>query len=86
MTQSRIDSAMEAITNIAIGFGVAMVGNFLFIPMVMGVQPSFGESFWIAVLFTLLSFARQYAIRRLFNGRSVWQTIRNTYEKRLTES
>lgn len=62
MKQSRIDSVMEAVTNIVIGFGIAMLGNFLFIPMVMDVHPTVGESFWIAALFTALSLARQYFI------------------------
>ncbi len=74
--QSRLDSLMEAATNILVGFVVAFVGNYIILPLVLDVKLSPGDSFIIAAMFTLISLARQYAIRRAFNGRSVWEAIK----------
>lgn len=77
MKQSRVDSAMETVTNTAIGFVIAVVSNAIILPLTLGVQVSMGDSVFIAVLFTLVSMVRQYSLRRLFNGRSVWQAIKS---------
>ena len=80
MNQSKIDSVMEVVTNTAVGFLVAMLGNNLFLPLVFGIQVSMVESAITACLFTVLSMVRQYAIRRAFNGRSVWQAMRSGWQ------
>lgn len=76
--QSKIDSFMEALTNTMIGFWVAVAANFAILPL-FGYTPSFGDSTLIALLFTIVSIVRSYIIRRLFNGRSVWATIRSKF-------
>lgn len=76
MTQSRTDSLMETLTNTAIGLFVAIVGNAIILPVVLGVHVSTADNLIIAAGFTVLSIARQYVIRRTFNGRSVWQSIK----------
>lgn len=76
MTQSRIDSLMESLTNIVIGLAVATLANWLILPAVLGVELTVSSNLTIAVLFTLVSLARSYLIRRAFNGRSVWTSIR----------
>jgi Na+/phosphate symporter len=66
MTQSRRQSMIETVAGVAIGFTVSVLAS-------MVVYPAFGHSFTlsqnigITIIFTLLSIARGYAVRRLFN-------------------
>lgn len=76
MKQSRIDSVMESLTNIVIGTAIYTVVNHTLLAWVLGIPISVGTSLWISAMFTVISFARSYAIRRIFNGRTVWQAIR----------
>lgn len=68
MSQSRIDSLMESVVNIAIGLVI--------LPAVLGVSMTLGQNVLIGALFTVISLVRSYVIRRAFNGRSVWVAIR----------
>jgi hypothetical protein len=82
MKQSRLDSLMESIVNIIIGLAVSTLANVIFLPIVLGVTPSFSQNVTISVIFTIISLARSYAIRRLFNGRPVWTAIRTALTKK----
>lgn len=70
MTQPRHHSAYEALANIAAGivlqFGIGMA-------MIrwLGFHISAGQNLTLTALMTFASFARQYGIRRLFEGRRV---------------
>ncbi len=75
-TQSRIDSAMEAICNIAVGLAISMTANAIFIPLVTGSRLTAQANAGLAIIYTIISFARSYAIRRAFNGKSIWYAIR----------
>lgn len=68
MTQTRAQSAVEAFTNVAIGYGVAVAANSVVLPA-CGVQVSLGQSMEIAVVFCGISALRSYIVRRWFNGR-----------------
>lgn len=74
--QSKIDSWMEAIVNTAIGFVVAVMANALILPIVFGIEVGIGENLTCALAFTAVSILRQYSLRRVFNGRSVWGAIK----------
>lgn len=76
MKQSKIDSILEALTNIAIGAGFALVAQIIWYP-VIGKEFTMAENVATTAFFTLVSFIRSYGVRRLFNGRSVYQSIRN---------
>lgn len=76
MKQSRIDSVMESLTNIVIGTAIYTVVNHNLLAWFLGIPISVGSSLWISAMFTVISFARQYVIRRLFDGRTVWQAIK----------
>jgi hypothetical protein len=65
MSQSRAMSALEAVTNVVVGYGLA-VGLQLALFPVFGLQPTLGQSLKIGAWFTLLSLLRSYALRRLF--------------------
>ncbi len=65
MSQTRTMSAVEAVTNVLVGYGLA-VGLQLLIFPAFGLHPTLGQSLKIGVWFTLLSLLRSYALRRLF--------------------
>lgn len=71
MKQSRTDSVMEALTNIAIGLAVSFAANMILLPWFLGVSISASTNIAIGAAYTAVSLARSYAIRRLFNGRTV---------------
>jgi hypothetical protein len=66
MSQSRRMSLVESLTNIAVGYLVALAAQIIVFPLV-GVQASLSQNLMIGVLFTLVSLARSYALRRVFN-------------------
>jgi hypothetical protein len=74
--QSRIDSLMEALTNIVIGLSISTVANHFILPAVLGVKLGLHDNLIIGAAFTAISLIRSYLLRRAFNGRSVWQAFR----------
>ena len=64
--QSRIMSLLESIANVFVGFGVAVLTQVLVFPL-FGLHASFAQNIWLGVIFTAVSLARSYALRRLFN-------------------
>lgn len=73
--QTRTDSLMEAICNTAVGFVVSFITQIVMV-WSFGLNLSVRESIMMVVIFTVVSVARQYVLRRLFNGRSVWAAIK----------
>ena len=72
MTQTKLASATEAACNVAVGYAVAMLTQALVFPL-FGFYASTAQHAGIALIFTLVSLVRSYALRRLFNwigGRS----------------
>lgn len=76
MNQSRTDSFMESLVNIIIGLVVSTIANWLILPTVLGVSMTLGQNVLIGLCFTLISLVRSYVIRRAFNGRSVWESVK----------
>ena len=64
--QTRAQSAVEALTGTAIGFGVALLAQ-VFITRLYGIASSFEQDVWITVFFTGISILRGYWVRRFFN-------------------
>lgn len=64
--QSKLMSAVEAFFSTIIGFGIAMTAQIIIFPY-YGIHISMVENIEITGLFTVISIARQYVIRRLFN-------------------
>lgn len=64
--QSRIMSATEAATNVAIGYLVSVAANIIVLPM-FGYNVTIADSFAIGLAFTAISLARSYILRRVFN-------------------
>lgn len=68
--QSRWLSFVEAVTNIVVGYGLAVLTQIIVFPL-FGLHASLGENLLIGGLFTSISLARSYVLRRLFNARGV---------------
>ena len=78
--QTRIDSVLEALTNIAIGAFIALLAQLVWFP-VIGKHFTLSENLLTTLVFTLVSFCRSYAIRRAFNQRSPYQAIKQILER-----
>lgn len=74
--QSKIGSLVESLINILIGFGIALGSQILIFPM-YGVNIPLHDNVMITLWFTLISIARSYSLRRLFNRITVWRMPRN---------
>ena len=68
MNQTRLGSFIEAWINVAIGSAINFVANLLILPLV-GFLISISQNLFIGVLYTIISVARSYVIRRWFNAR-----------------
>lgn len=68
MDQTRLGSLIEALLNVAIGYGVGLAGQIVVFPLV-GIQASLGQNLAVSAAFTAISVARTYAVRRWFNAR-----------------
>jgi hypothetical protein len=68
--QSMRDSIIETWSNIAIGFAINYALNLLVLPLA-GLPVSAAGAFWIGAIFTGVSVARSFLLRRVFNRRTV---------------
>lgn len=68
--QTKKQSLIESITNVAIGYIVAVISNAAILPL-FGVNLAFGDSMLIGVWFTVISVIRGYCVRRYFNKRGM---------------
>jgi len=64
--QSRLHSFFESCANIALGYGVALAAQLFIFPL-YDIHISLSTNLWIGFWFTLVSLARSYCLRRLFN-------------------
>jgi hypothetical protein len=76
MTQSHAHSLIEAITNVAVGYMLAVVTQILVFPM-FGWQPNLKANLSIALAFSFVSLARSYILRRLFDCLNQKRTSRS---------
>jgi hypothetical protein len=67
MAQTKLGSFVEAWANIAVGFSINWCANMAILPL-FGFHVTGGQAFGIGVIFTGISLARQYLLRRWFNG------------------
>lgn len=71
MSQSRRMSLLEAMTNTAVGYAVAVATQYAVFPA-FGLRVGVVENLGIGLIFTAVSLARSYALRRLFNR---WRSV-----------
>lgn len=67
MKQPRLQSLVESLTNIAVGFGLSMLCQATVLP-VLGVDIPLRANFVFAAFMTVISVARQFSLRRLFEA------------------
>ena len=65
--QSRWLSFVEAVTNIVVGYGLAVLTQIIVFPL-FKLHASLSENLLLGALFTITSLIRSFALRRLFNG------------------
>ena len=68
MTQTRLGSLIEALINILIGFWINFFANLYILPRFGFHSLTIENNFYIGLLYTVISVARSYAIRRWFNA------------------
>lgn len=66
MNQTRLGSLIEVCINTAIGFAINWVANMFVMPL-YGFEITGGQAFTMGLIFTVISVARSYIIRRWFN-------------------
>lgn len=67
MNQSRLESLIETLVNVFIGYGVAVASQIIIFPW-FGIHIPLADNFVIGAWFTLISIVRGYTIRRWFNA------------------
>lgn len=65
MKQSRAMSLFEAVVTVAVGYGIAVATQLVLFP-VFGLCATLAQSLKIGAVFTVVSMARAFALRRLF--------------------
>jgi hypothetical protein len=65
MTQSRRLSLIEAVTNVVLGYALAVVTQIVVFPW-FGLHVSLGDNLAIGGAFVAISLLRSYALRRAF--------------------
>jgi hypothetical protein len=65
--QTRWMSFMEAVTNIVVGYGLAVLTQIVVFPL-FGLYASLSDNLLMGVAFTTILLARSYVLRRLFNA------------------
>ena len=63
--QSRRQSMIEAITNVGVGYALAVLTQIVVFPW-FGLQVPFRDNLAIGAMFVMISLLRSYALRRLF--------------------
>ena len=70
MKQSRLMSLIEAITNVIVGYGVAVVTQILIFP-IFGLHTTLAQNLQMGLLFTGVSIIRAFLLRRVFEAMRV---------------
>ena len=70
MKQSRTMSLVEAVANVVVGYGIAVVSQILLFPA-FGLQMTMAQNLQLAAAFTVISICRSFALRRVFEAMRV---------------
>jgi uncharacterized membrane protein len=65
--QSRVMSSVESVTNVCVGYVVALIATWLILPA-FGLDANISQAVGISAAFTIISLIRSYALRRFFNS------------------
>ena len=67
MKQSRLMSLFESVANVIVGYGIAVMTQILVFPM-FGLRTNLTQNLAMGLIFTVVSIARSYTLRRLFEA------------------
>jgi len=67
MSQTRTMSLIEAATNVIVGYVLAVITQILIFP-IFGLHATMAQNLKLGALFTAISIARSFALRRVFEG------------------
>lgn len=67
MKQSRAMSLVESIANVVVGYGVAVATQILIFP-IFGLHTTLAQNLKMGAIFTIVSVARSFALRRVFEA------------------
>ena len=67
MKQTRWMSFVESVANVLVGYGVAVLTQMLVFPL-FGLRASVSDNLVIGVIFTVVSLARSFTLRRVFES------------------
>ena len=67
MKQSRLMSLVEAVANVIVGYGLAVVTQILIFP-IFGLHTTLAQNLKMGAIFTVVSIARSFALRRVFEA------------------
>lgn len=73
--QSRTMSLVEALTNVVVGYSVAVLTQMTVFPW-YGMHATLDQNLTMGLIFTVVSLVRSYALRRLFNFANVAPTTK----------
>lgn len=79
MNQTRLGSFAEAWTNILIGFTINYIANILILPAFGFHTLTARKNIEIGLLYTAISLARSFVLRRWFNGLKFGNTNATTH-------
>ncbi|CAB1367218.1 DUF7220 family protein [Denitratisoma oestradiolicum] len=77
MKQSRWMSLVEAVTNVLVGYGVAVATQWAVFPL-FGLHATLQENLLIGLIFTAVSLVRSYVLRRAFEAFRIRQLSGNS--------
>ncbi len=73
MKQSRLMSLIEAVANVVVGYGLAVLTQVLAFPA-FGLHVTLSQNLQLAALFSAISVLRSYVLRRAFEAARVCAT------------
>ena len=68
MTQTKTQSVIESVSNVAIGYVVAFASQLFVFPL-FDIHVTIGDNIGISIWFTVISLIRSYIVRRWFAKR-----------------
>ena len=67
MKQTRLMSLVESVANVIVGYGVAVLTQILIFP-IFGLHTALAQNLKMGAIFTVVSIARSFALRRVFEA------------------
>ena len=69
MAQTKLESAIEVVVNVLIGYAVATASQIMIFPL-FGIFLPLSDNLLIGTYFTAISIVRGYVVRRFFNRKT----------------